>query len=158
MEDTVDAAYILVAAILWWLAKTWCKNIKYQTTTTLGCPKPPHHWPLTVMSSVALLALAPQTSTSSVTVHCKAGRTQRKVFQRLHAACQHTTFWLQTQELTGLLIGRDWEGAGAGLAGVASILASSQHVAIFTHFTEITSTVVLAILKGKTLQLNFSQH
>lgn len=70
--------------------------------------------PLTKMSSVALLALAPQNGTSSVTVHCE-------------------------------VIGWDRQGAGAGLAGVSSIQAESEHVTIFTHFTEITCTVVLAV-------------
>lgn len=74
--------------------------------------------PLTQMSSVALLALAPQNGsssfTSSVTAHCE-------------------------------IIGGDGEGAGAGSAGVASVQAGSQHVAIFTHFTEIPCTVVPAV-------------
>lgn len=70
--------------------------------------------PLTEMSSVALLTLAPQNGTSSVTVHCK-------------------------------IIGGNREGAGTGSAGVASVQAGSQHIAIFTHFTEIPCTVVPAV-------------
>lgn len=78
--------------------------------------------------------------------------TQGKVCQRLPTACQHSVLWLQKQEQTGLLIGGDGEGAGAGSAGVVSVQAGSQHVAIFTHFTEITCTVVPAFLKGRILK------
>lgn len=56
---------------------------------------------------------------------------------------------LQKQKKTDLLIGVDGEGAGAGWAGMLSVQAASEHVAIFTHFTEIPSTVVPAVLKGK---------
>lgn len=79
--------------------------------------------------------------------------TQGKVFQRLPTACQDTVLWLQKEEQIGLLIGWDRQGAGAGLAGVSSIQAESEHVTIFTHFTEITCTVVLAVLKGRILEL-----
>lgn len=70
--------------------------------------------PLTDLSGVALLALAPQKSTSFVTACCK-------------------------------VVGGDGEGAGAWSAGVASFQAASQHVAIFTHFTEVTCTVFPAV-------------
>lgn len=53
------------------------------------------------------------------------------------------------QEWTGLLVRGDGEGAGAGSAGVTSAQAGGQHIAIFTHFTEITCTVVPAVLKGR---------
>lgn len=55
----------------------------------------------------------------------------------------------ETKKKTDLLIGVDGEGAGAGWAGMLSVQAASEHVAIFTHFTEIPSTVVPAVLKGK---------
>lgn len=71
--------------------------------------------PFTEMSSVSLLALAPQNGTSLVTAHCEVIRLNR-------------------------------EGAGAGSAGVVPVKAGSQHIAIFTHFTEITRTVVPAVI------------
>lgn len=76
-----------------------------------------------------------------------------ELFQTLPTACQHNALWLQKQELIDLLIGGDREGAGTGPAGVASVQAGGQHVAIFTHFTEIPCTVVPAVLKGRILQL-----
>lgn len=107
------------------------------------------------MSSVALLALAPQNGsssfTSSVTAHCETGRTHtwESISEIIHCL---PTCRLQKQEQTGLLIGGDGEGAGAGSAGVASVQAGSQHVAVFTHFTEIPCTVVPAVLKGRILK------
>lgn len=70
--------------------------------------------PFTEMSSIALLALAPQNGTSAVTVHCK-------------------------------VIGGSGEGTGTGPAGVAAMQAGDQHVAVLTHFTEISCTMVPAV-------------
>lgn len=87
--------------------------------------------------------------------------TQGKLFQTLPTACQHNALWLQKQERIDLLIGGDRQGAGTGSAGVVSIQAGGQHVAIFTHFTELPCTVVPAVLKGRILQLMaayFWQH
>lgn len=43
------------------------------------------------------------------------------------------------------VIGWDGEGAGTWLAGMEPTQARSQNVAVFTHFTEITCAVVLAV-------------
>lgn len=106
------------------------------------------------MSSVALLTLAPQNGTSSVTVHCKTVQTHRGKYFRHYPLLASTVLWLQKQECTGLLIGGNREGAGTGSAGVASVQAGSQHIAIFTHFTEIPCTVVPAVLEGGILQMS----
>lgn len=74
------------------------------------------------MSSVTVLAFAPWSGASSVTVHCKAAHTHT------HTGGNHFRHFAelantQKREQVDLLIGSDGEGAGTGSAGVASIRA-----------------------------------
>lgn len=107
------------------------------------------------MPGVAFLALAPQGGTSFVTVHCKAvwAHTGKFFLKFTHAlqTCGYTE-----QQQTSLLIGWDGEGAGTWLAGVEPAQVRSQDVAVFTHLTEISCAVVLAVLAGE--MLNSRHH
>lgn len=56
------------------------------------------------------------------------------------------------EEWIHVLVGGNGKGASTRLAFMTSIQAGGQNVAIFAHFTEITCTVVPAVLKGIILQ------
>lgn len=99
----------------------------------------------------------PGTCTAEWHLLCHSARrswrsTQRgKRFRGYTTHCSPTTqpHGCGNKEGTDLLVRRDGEGAGAGSAGVASTQAGSQHVTIFTPFTEITCTVLPAVLERK---------
>lgn len=107
--------------------------------------KNPDDWPFTEVSCVAVLALAPQNVSPSVTVHCKASQTFCVNYSRNN--CQRTNL----RQLSSLLVGGNRERTSTGSAGIAS-KPRGQRITIFTPFAEITCTVVPAILLYGLLQ------
>lgn len=105
-----------------------------------------NHWPFTEVSCIAVLALAPQIVSPSVTVYCKASQTFWINYSRND--CQHTNL----RQLSSLLVGGNRERTSTGSAGIAS-KPRGQRITIFTPFAEITCTVVPAILLYGLLQL-----